>query len=88
MGSRLSISSTCKDVDAAWGFVRRMLLEDYYSDEGRYVNGYPLNMAAYEKAEAAAMEKRYETDPETGEPRSRSPSAAGAGTISAWTSTR
>ena len=67
VGSRLSISSTCKDVDAAWGFVRRMLLEDYYSDEGRYVNGYPLNMAAYEKAEAAAIEKRYETDPETGE---------------------
>lgn len=67
-GSRLSISSACKDVDAAWQFVRTMLLDDYYTGEQYYrVSGYPLNMTGYASLEAKAMEKQYETDPETGE---------------------
>ena len=66
-GSRLSISATCSDVDAAWSFVRSMLTEDYYNEDNYYVYGYPLNKAAFDKLEAKAMEKQYETDPETGE---------------------
>ena len=66
-GSSLSISSTCKDVDAAWRFIRAMLVEDYYSNENYYVYGYPINQAAFDAAVAKAMEKQYETDPETGE---------------------
>lgn len=66
-GSSLSISSLCKDVDAAWRFVRAMLVEDYYSDENYYIYGYPINQAAFDAAVAKAMEKQYETDPETGE---------------------
>ena len=67
-GSRLSISSTCSDPEAAWSFVRTALLEETYpEDRYYYVNGYPLNKASFEKLEAKAMEKQYETDPETGE---------------------
>ena len=66
-GSRLSISSTCEDVEAAWSFVREMLTEEYFSEDNYYVYGYPLNKAAFDKLEAKAMEKQYETDPETGE---------------------
>ncbi len=66
-GSRLSISSTCEDVEAAWSFVRGMLTEEYFSEDNYYVYGYPLNKAAFDKLEAKAMEKQYETDPETGE---------------------
>lgn len=66
-GSSLSISATCKDTDAAWRFVRAMLVEDYYSNENYYIYGYPINQAAFDAAVAKAMEKQYETDPETGE---------------------
>ncbi len=66
-GSSLSISATCKDTDAAWRFVRAMLVEDYYSNENHYIYGYPINQAAFDAAVAKAMEKQYETDPETGE---------------------
>ena len=67
MYGSLSISASCKDVDAAWSFVRRLLLEDSYDTDGGDIFGYPLNRAAYAAAEAAAMEKHYTTDPETGE---------------------
>ena len=67
-GSRLSISATCSDPEAAWSFVRTALLEETYpQDRYYYVNGYPLNKASFEKLKAKAMEKQYETDPETGE---------------------
>ena len=66
-GSSLSISATCKDTDSAWRFVRAMLVEDYYSNENYYIYGYPINQAAFDAAVAKAMEKQYETDPETGE---------------------
>ena len=67
-GSRLSISATCSDPEAAWSFVRTALLEETYpEDRYYYVNGYPLNKASFEKLKAKAMEKQYETDPETGE---------------------
>ena len=67
MYGSLSISASCKDVDAAWSFVRRLLLEESYDTDGGGIFGYPLNRAAYAAAEAAAMEKHYTTDPETGE---------------------
>mgnify|MGYP003215015586 CR=1 FL=1 len=67
MYGSLSISSTCKDVDAAWSFVRTLLLEDSYDTDSSHFFGYPLNRAAYDAAEATAMEKQYTTDPETGE---------------------
>lgn len=67
MYGSLSISSTCKDVDAAWSFVRTLLLEENYITDSSHSFGYPLNRAAYDAAEAAAMEKHYTTDPETGE---------------------
>ena len=67
MYGSLSISASCKDVDAAWSFVRRLLLEESYDTDGGDIFGYPLNRAAYAAAEAAAMEKHYTTDPETGE---------------------
>ncbi len=65
-GSQLSISATCKDVDAAWRFVRGMLTPEYYEGSD-YISGYPLLKSAYDAAEAKAMEATYETDPETGE---------------------
>lgn len=66
-GSKLCISSSCQNKDAAWSFLRSMLTEDYYDSDRRYIYGYPLNKAAYDAAEAKAMEKQYTTDPETGE---------------------
>ena len=66
-GSKLCISSSCQNKDAAWSFLRSMLTEDYYDSDRRYIYGYPLNKAAYDAAEAKAMEKQYATDPETGE---------------------
>ena len=48
--------------------MRTALLEETYpQDRYYYVNGYPLNKASFEKLKAKAMEKQYETDPETGE---------------------
>ena len=67
MYGSLSISSTCSDVDAAWSFVRTLLLEESYDTDGDNIFGYPINRAAYAAAEANAMEKHYITDPETGE---------------------
>ena len=65
VGDSLSISAACEDVDAAWSFVRRRLLSDYFDGErARY---YPLNREAYGMFEAEAMEAEYVTDPETGE---------------------
>ena len=54
-------------MDAAWSFVRTLLLEESYDTDGDNIFGYPINRAAYAAAEANAMEKHYITDPETGE---------------------
>ena len=65
-GDPLSISATCRNMDAAWSFVRGLLGEDYYKS-ARYVDGLPLNQKAYDAAEAEAMKKETYKDPETGE---------------------
>lgn len=67
VGSRLSISSSCKNVDEAWNFVRSLLTEDAYDSSDRFLDGFPINREAYGRAEAEAMKKTYMTDPETGE---------------------
>ena len=64
-GDPLSISATCRNMDAAWSFVRAMLGEDYYKS-ARYVDGFPLNVKAFDAAEAEAMKKDTYKDPDTG----------------------
>ena len=58
----LAISSTCKDKEGAWSFVRQLLLPK--EDDSRY-GGYwyfPSNKASFDKMAADAMEKEYITD--------------------------
>ncbi|MFR5780986.1 MAG: hypothetical protein ACLUEK_03660 [Oscillospiraceae bacterium] len=65
-GDPLSISSTCKDMDSAWKFVRGMLTDDSYGS-ARYVDGLPLNVKAYAAAEAEAMKRdTYKDDDRRG----------------------
>lgn len=62
-GSPLCISSTCKAPEEAWKFVRSLL----GPDGGGSVYGLPLNLKAYEAAEAEAMRRDTYKDEETGE---------------------
>lgn len=64
-GDPLSISATCRNMDAAWSFVRGMLTEDY-AKGAQYIDGLPLNCRAYDAAEAEAMKKDTWKDPDTG----------------------
>lgn len=59
-----AISSTCKDKDAAWQFLRRTLTSEYQLSE-RYW-GFPTNKEAFEAMIADAMTPEYYTD-ENGE---------------------
>ncbi len=59
----MAISTTCKDKEGAWSFVRQMLLPQ--EDEDSRYGGYwyfPSNKAAFDKMAADAMEKEYITD--------------------------
>ena len=80
-GDPLSISSTCKDMDSAWKFVRGMLTYDSYGS-GRYVDGLPLNVKAYAAAEAEAMKRDTYKDDETGEEKEWPKGSAGWGDYS------
>ena len=80
-GDPLSISSTCKDMDSAWKFVRGMLTDDSYGS-GRYVDGLPLNVKAYAAAEAEAMKRDTYKDDETGEEKEWPKGSAGWGDYS------
>ena len=62
----LAITSDCADVDAAWSFVRELLLEENQADE--YMYQFPTNKHAFETYVEQAMTAHYEIDPETGEP--------------------
>lgn len=80
-GDPLSISSTCKDMDSAWKFVRGMLTDDSYGS-ARYVDGLPLNVKAYAAAEAEAMKRDTYKDDETGEEKEWPKGSAGWGDYS------
>lgn len=66
LGNTLAISSTCSDLDAAWSFVRELLLEENQDSDVLWSN-FPSNKHAFEAAAKEAMTPRYYTDPETGE---------------------
>ena len=62
----LAISSTCKNLDAAWQFVRTILTEEYQTQE--YMYQFPTNKHSFEAYKQQMMTPRwFETDPETGE---------------------
>ncbi len=58
MGESYAMSSSCKDKDAAWQFLRSFLTEEYQLN-GSYL---PTNMKAFEKSLEKAMEVEYEKD--------------------------
>ena len=67
-GNKMSISSTCKDKDAAWEIIRHMLLPQYESpdDFGRnyldfIVAGVPINLSDYDMQKRAYMSNRLGT---------------------------
>ena len=63
--SGLAISASCKNMDAAWSFVRRFLTEDYQTKE--YMWEFPTNRHAFENYAKQRMTPQYTEDPETGE---------------------
>lgn len=66
VNSGVSISSTCKNPEAAWSFVRELLLEENQSE--RDVWGFPSNRHAFEARAKEAMTPEYQIDPATGQP--------------------
>ncbi len=66
----MAMSSTCKDKDAAWSFMRQMLLP---AEDGRYGYnrfggwGFPINKENFDKQMERDMKVEYETD-ENGNP--------------------
>ena len=64
-GTTISISSSCKDPDAAWQFVRQLLTEEHQTEERIW--NFPTNKAAFDAYVEQAMTPVYYTDPETGE---------------------
>ena len=65
LGSTMAISTACKDTDAAWSFVRQLLLEENQTEDHMW--NFPTNAHAFETYKKQAMTPIYETDPETGE---------------------
>ena len=61
----LAISASCKNMDAAWSFVRRFLTEEYQTKE--YMYEFPTNRNAFEAYAKQCMTPQYTEDPETGE---------------------
>lgn len=60
-----AISTTCKDKDSAWSFVRQVLLPQ--DEEGGYYSGFSINKADFDAAMEKAMTPEYILD-ENGEP--------------------
>ena len=58
MGESFAMSSSCKDKDAAWQFLRTFLTEEYQL-KGGYL---PTNIKAFDKQLEEAMEVKYEQD--------------------------
>jgi ABC-type glycerol-3-phosphate transport system substrate-binding protein len=69
----IAMTTSCKDKDGAWQFIRSMLTEDYQSS-GNIWN-FPTNQAAFDAKLQEAMKINYYTDPETGEQVEQSTSA-------------
>lgn len=92
MADSYAISSTCRNKDAAWDFVRGFLTEDYQED----VYYLPTNQNAFEKSLEKAMEVVYQQDAngnyildENGEriPQSRGMVSTGAETFEIYATT-
>lgn len=67
-GTSLSISSTCKEKEAAWSFVRQILLPVTDDEENYYGGGqFYVNKKDFDKSMTDAMTPQYETD-ENGDP--------------------
>lgn len=62
----MAISTACKNVDAAWSFVRTVLTEEYQT-ENYYMYQFPTNRHVFETMVEEAMTPEYTTDPDTGE---------------------
>lgn len=68
-----AMSTTCKDKDAAWSFIRELLLPqadnpDNQDGSGRYYfSGFPVNKSDFEKYRDSQMTEIYELD-ENGQP--------------------
>lgn len=75
----IAISSTCKAPDEAWKFLSG-LLNGYVG--GRFIEGLPLLVKAYDAAEAEAMERDTYKDEETGEEKEWPRGSAGWGDFS------
>jgi len=59
----MAMSSTCKDKEGAWSFLRQLLLPaEEESGGGGYFWGFPINRADFEKLAAEAMEVHYLKD--------------------------
>ena len=58
MGESYAMSSSCRDKDAAWQFLRTFLTEEYQL-KGSYL---PTNMKAFDKQLEKAMETEYQKD--------------------------
>ena len=58
MGESYAMSSSCRDKDAAWQFLRTFLTEEYQL-KGSYL---PTNMKAFDKQLEKAMETEYRKD--------------------------
>lgn len=55
----IAMTTSCKDKQGAWSFMRTLLSEDYQENLGW---GYPISQKAYEKKLAEAMKQEYTTD--------------------------
>ena len=58
MGESYAMSSSCKDKDAAWQFLRSFLTQEY-QEKGSYL---PTNMKVFDKQLEKAMEVKYQKD--------------------------
>ena len=65
LGNGIAMSSTCKDKEGAWSFMREYLMPQYADmDENMMVGGMNLstNKADFEKMVERAMKKEYQLD--------------------------
>ena len=64
-GSTISITTSCKNTEAAWRFVRELLLAENQTQEHMW--NFPTNKAAFDTLVKEQMTPQYWTNPETGE---------------------
>ena len=63
----LAMTSTCKDKEGAWSFIRQILLPQSEGDEYFYYGRFPINKFDFDSMVESALKSRYETD-ENGDP--------------------